>query len=98
MSTPENFLEDFPRAREHSYAANMAASLRNCLICSFRSVAQNSWFRFHKNEQNYTKILFRSAGHSHWQNIKFKKMHADFARSKLFGRLALEMITAVRGK
>ena len=58
---------------------------------------RNALPKFYGRAQNCTKIFDRMAGHSHWQNIKFKKMHADFARSKLFGRLALEMITAVRG-
>ncbi|KAK3733783.1 hypothetical protein QZH41_015106 [Actinostola sp. cb2023] len=41
-------------------------------------------------------MLKRMAGHSHWANIKFKKSNIDVARSKMFGRLAVEMITAVR--
>lgn len=40
----------------------------------------------------------RYKGHSKWQNIKFKKAHIDFARSKEFGKLSMEIITAVRGK
>eukprot|EP00794_Sanderia_malayensis_P003418 gene3418-3909_t len=36
------------------------------------------------------------AGHSHWANIKFKKMHKDVEKSKMFGKLSLEIITAVR--
>lgn len=43
-------------------------------------------------------IMKRMAGHSHWANIKFKKAHIDFARSKMFGRLTAEIMTAVRGK
>lgn len=38
------------------------------------------------------------AGHSHWANIKFKKMHKDAEKSKKFGKLSLEIISAVRGK
>jgi hypothetical protein len=50
------------------------------------------------NAKPYLSIIIkRMAGHSHWANIKFKKSHIDFARSKLFGRLAVEIITAVRG-
>ena len=44
---------------------------------------------------NFMKCM---AGHSHWANIKFKKMHKDAERSKIFGKLSLEIITAVRGK
>ena len=39
----------------------------------------------------------RFAGHSKWSNIKFKKMHKDNARAKVFGRLSLEIIQAVKG-
>eukprot|EP00112_Aurelia_sp_Birch-Aquarium-sp1_P002271 Seg1248.2 transcript_id=Seg1248.2/GoldUCD/mRNA.D3Y31 product="putative transcriptional regulatory protein" protein_id=Seg1248.2/GoldUCD/D3Y31 len=42
---------------------------------------------------NFMKCM---AGHSHWANIKFKKMHKDAERSKVFGKLSLEIITAVR--
>lgn len=42
-------------------------------------------------------IVRRMAGHSHWANIKFKKSHIDVARSKMFGRLAVEIIATVRG-
>jgi len=38
----------------------------------------------------------RYAGHSKWQNIKFKKMHKDNARAKVFGRLSLEIIQSVK--
>lgn len=39
----------------------------------------------------------RWAGHSKWQNIKFKKMHKDNARAKIFGQLSREIIQAVKG-
>ena len=44
-----------------------------------------------------TNFMRCMAGHSHWANIKFKKMHKDAERSKIFGKLSLEIITAVRG-
>ena len=44
-----------------------------------------------------TSILRCMAGHSHWANIKFKKMHKDVERSKKFGKLSLEIISAVKG-
>lgn len=47
---------------------------------------------------NVSKMHLRYKGHSKWQNIKFKKAHIDFARSKEFGKLSMEIITAVRGK
>lgn len=47
---------------------------------------------------NVSRMQLRFAGHSKWQNIKFKKAHIDFARSKEFGKLTMEIITAVRGK
>ena len=37
------------------------------------------------------------AGHSKWANIKFKKMHKDNARSKMFAKIAMEIISAVKG-
>lgn len=40
----------------------------------------------------------RFAGHSKWANIKFKKMHKDNARAKMFGQLSREIIQAVKGK
>lgn len=40
----------------------------------------------------------RYAGHSKWANIKHKKMHKDNARAKLFGRMSLEIIQAVKGE
>ena len=40
----------------------------------------------------------RYAGHSKWANIKFKKMHKDNARAKVFGRLSLEIIQSVKGE
>jgi len=43
-----------------------------------------------------TNTLQCMAGHSHWANIKFKKMHKDVERSKRFGKLALEIISAVK--
>ena len=46
----------------------------------------------------HTSILQCMAGHSHWANIKFKKMHKDAERSKKFGKLSLEIISAVKGK
>lgn len=46
---------------------------------------------------NISRMQFRFKGHSKWQNIKFKKAHIDFARSKEFGKLSMEIITAVRG-
>ena len=39
----------------------------------------------------------RYAGHSKWSNIKFKKMHKDNARAKVFGQLSREIIQAVKG-
>ena len=39
----------------------------------------------------------RHAGHSKWANIKFKKMHKDNARAKVFGQLSREIIQAVKG-
>ena len=47
---------------------------------------------------NFSRIQLRCKGHSQWQNRKFKKAHIDFARSKEFGKLSIEIITAVRGK
>ena len=44
-----------------------------------------------------TSALQCMAGHSHWANIKYKKMHKDVERSKRFGKLALEIISAVKG-
>jgi len=41
-------------------------------------------------------MQLRYKGHSKWQNIKYKKAHIDFARSKEFGKLSMEIITAVR--
>jgi len=46
----------------------------------------------------FSRIQVRCKGHSQWQNRKFKKAHNDFARSKEFGKLSMEIITAVRGK
>lgn len=43
-----------------------------------------------------SKTQLRWKGHSEWQNRKYKKAHIDFARSKEFGKLSLEIITAVR--
>lgn len=43
-----------------------------------------------------SKKQLRWKGHSEWQNRKYKKAHIDFARSKEFGKLSLEIITAVR--
>eukprot|EP00111_Clytia_hemisphaerica_P020987 TCONS_00061900-protein len=40
----------------------------------------------------------RYAGHSKWANIKFKKMHKDNARAKVFGQLSREIIQAVKEK
>ena len=40
----------------------------------------------------------RYAGHSKWSNIKHKKAHKDNARAKVFGKLSLEIIQAVKGK
>lgn len=40
----------------------------------------------------------RHAGHSKWSNIKFKKMIIDNARAKVFGKMSLEIIQAVKGK
>lgn len=40
----------------------------------------------------------RFAGHSKWANIKFKKMHKDNARAKLFGQLSREIIQSVKEK
>ena len=52
-----------------------------------------------KQQQNFhTSILRCMAGHSHWANIKFKKMHKDAERSKKFGKLSLEIISAVKGR
>lgn len=45
-----------------------------------------------------SKKQLRWKGHSEWQNRKYKKAHIDFARSKEFGKLSLEIITAVRGE
>ncbi|KAJ7371285.1 hypothetical protein OS493_026929 [Desmophyllum pertusum] len=45
---------------------------------------------------NCSRIQLRYKGHSQWQNRKFKKADIDFARSKEFGKLSIEMITAVR--
>ena len=47
---------------------------------------------------NVSRMQFRYKGHSKWQNIKFKKAHIDFARSKEFGKLSMDIITAVRGE
>ncbi|XP_020629995.1 uncharacterized protein LOC110067058 [Orbicella faveolata] len=44
----------------------------------------------------FSRIQVRCKGHSQWQNRKFKKAHNDFARSKEFGKLSMEIITAVR--
>lgn len=38
----------------------------------------------------------RHAGHSKWSNIKFKKMIIDNARAKVFGKMSLEIIQAVK--
>ena len=46
----------------------------------------------------FSRIQVRCKGHSQWQNRKFKKAHNDFARSKEFGKLSMEIITAVRGR
>ena len=46
----------------------------------------------------FSRIQVRCKGHSQWQNRKFKKAHNDFARSKEFGKLSIEIIAAVRGK
>lgn len=45
---------------------------------------------------NGFRMQLRYAGHSKWQNIRFKKAHIDFARSKEFGKVSMEIITAVR--
>lgn len=45
---------------------------------------------------NALRMQLRYAGHSKWQNIRFKKAHIDFARSKEFGKLSMEIISAVR--
>ena len=47
---------------------------------------------------NVSRMQLRYKGHSKWQNIKYKKAHIDFARSKEFGKLSMEIITAVRGE
>jgi len=36
------------------------------------------------------------SGHSHWENVKNKKGKEDLRRGKLFTRLSLQIITAVR--
>ena len=46
----------------------------------------------------FSRIQVRCKGHSQWQNRKYKKAHNDFTRSKEFGKLSMEIITAVRGK
>ncbi|RMX49416.1 hypothetical protein pdam_00015318 [Pocillopora damicornis] len=43
-----------------------------------------------------SKTQLRWKGHSEWQNRKYKKAHIDFARSKEFGKLSLEIITATK--
>ncbi len=48
--------------------------------------------------QSSLTFIRNMAGHSHWANIKFKKMHKDVEKSKVFGKLSLEIITAVRGE
>ncbi|XP_032239794.1 translational activator of cytochrome c oxidase 1 [Nematostella vectensis] len=79
----------------------MAASLVKNLVVAFPKIISSSHSLCYCRELNMTrdsslKIISRMAGHSHWANIKFKKMHADLARSKLFGRISMEIITAVR--
>ena len=37
------------------------------------------------------------AGHSQWQNTKYQKRDSDFKKSVRFGKLSLEIITAVKG-
>ena len=70
------------------------------------------WFISSKCSQDHSNFLkFKSsiaqlsfnlqkrfAGHSKWSNIKFKKMHIDNARAKVFGKLSMEIIQAVKGK
>jgi len=61
-----------------------------------------------KNEINVTNkrsflqrktVLWQSerfAGHSEWQNRKWKKMHVDNKRAKVFGPISLEIQQAVK--
>ena len=46
----------------------------------------------------FYRIQVRCKGHSQWQNRKYRKAHNDLTRSKEFGKLSMEIITAVRGK
>ena len=76
----------------------MATALRNFLIRN----ASYSFFTVKclcpSSFLNCSRIQFKLKGHSHWQNIKFKKADNDFARSKEFGKLSVEIMSAVRGK
>ena len=66
-------------------------SLFGCLTY-IRISLSLSWQR---REMNVTPR--RYAGHSKWSNIKHKKAHKDNARAKVFGKLSLEIIQAVKG-
>lgn len=50
------------------------------------------------NTSTKTSLCYsrRFKGHSQWFNRKFKKMHIDRARAKAFGKLSMDMITAVK--
>ena len=76
----------------------MAASLaRKPAALSF-FLARNARPKIFETRHCTPKVFTRMAGHSHWQNIKFKKAHKDFQRSKVFGKLAMEIIATVRGE
>ena len=62
------------------------------------AILRSTTVKVAENRNCGTKEFVRMAGHSHWQNIKFKKAHKDFKRSKVFGKLAMEIIATVRGE
>ena len=75
-----------------------------CLNCGHRNLLNQGATKVNDlNSVLDSRIYFSTsfvkcmAGHSHWANIKFKKMHKDAERSKKFGKLSLEIIQAVKG-
>ena len=76
-------------------AATLARKTRVLVTCFPEFVTQCYCPR---TSLNVSRIQLRYKGHSKWQNIKFKKAYIDFARSKEFGKLSMEIITAVRGE
>uniref|UniRef100_T2M6X9 Translational activator of cytochrome c oxidase 1 n=1 Tax=Hydra vulgaris TaxID=6087 RepID=T2M6X9_HYDVU len=71
---------------------NFKSNGRNILLLVFDNFSQNNITVLN----SLSHIQKRFAGHSKWSNIKFKKMHIDNARAKVFGKLSMEIIQAVK--